>query len=84
MLKVELKKMERQNLVEDGHENIVEFDQDYLLQQKLQVVEQNVDYQLDVQQVMDEDILLLVEIMDHLDENQRLLDQMESILNYLF
>jgi hypothetical protein len=34
---------------------------------------------------MDEDILLLVEIMDHLDENQRLLlDQMESILNYLF
>jgi hypothetical protein len=33
---------------------------------------------------MDEEILLLVEIMDRLDENQRLLDQMESILNYLF
>jgi len=31
MLKVELKKMEKQNLVEDGHENIVELDQDYLL-----------------------------------------------------
>jgi hypothetical protein len=31
MLKVELEKMERQNLVEDGHENIVALDQDYLL-----------------------------------------------------
>ena len=31
MLKVVLKKMEKQNLVEDAHENIVELDQDYLL-----------------------------------------------------
>jgi hypothetical protein len=48
------------------------------------VVEQMVEYRLDVQQVMDEVILLLVEILDHLDENQMLLDQMESIENYLF
>jgi hypothetical protein len=42
-VKVELKKMEKQNLVEDVHGNIVELDQDCLLLQKQTVVEQTVN-----------------------------------------
>ncbi len=34
---------------------------------------------MDVLKLMDEEKLLLVEIMNHLDENHKLLDQMESI-----
>jgi len=33
---------------------------------------------------MDEEILLLVEIIDHLDENQRLLDQMECLFDVMW
>lgn len=39
---------------------------------------------MDVLLIMDEDILLSVEILDHLDENQMLLDQMESIEEKMF
>jgi hypothetical protein len=47
------------------------------------VVEQMVEYHLDGLRAMDEVKVRPVEIMDHLDENHRLLDQMESIENQI-
>ncbi len=84
MLMVESEKMDMQNSVEDDHENIVDQHQDLVLQQKQMVVEQMMDYQLDVQTIMDEEIMPLVEKMDYLDENHMLLDQMESMKNQIF
>jgi len=78
---VESKKMERQNLLEDDHENIVELDQDLLLLQIQMVVEQMKDDHSDVLQVMDEVKVWPVETMDYLDENHKLLDQMESLFD---
>ncbi len=72
--------MEKQNLVEDVLDKNVEFDHYYLLLQRLMVVEDKVDHQLDVQQKLDEETMQLDEIMEYQEENHKLLEQMESIL----
>jgi hypothetical protein len=72
--------MENQNLVEDVHEKNVEFDHYYLLLQRRMVVEDNVEHQCDVQQELDEEIMQLDEIMEFQEENQMLVERMESNL----
>jgi hypothetical protein len=72
--------MENQNLVEDVHEKNVEFDHYYLLLQRRMVVEDNVEHQRDVQQELDEEIMQLDEIMEFQEENQMLVERMESNL----
>jgi hypothetical protein len=71
--------MEKQNLVEVEPGKNVEFVHYFLLLQKRMVVVQIVEHQLDVQQVVDEEILQPVEIKEFQEENQMLLEQMESI-----
>ena len=83
---VESEKMEMQNLVEDDQEKMVELDQDYSLLRIRMVVEQMEVYHSDVLLTTDAVKVQPVEIMDHLDENHKLLDQMESIqkLNFIY